>query len=162
MFDPKFGIEELRLAVRMFNGCNESMNQCYSAEQLLTLYRVYARSNWVFTPDDWTERQRVEALQGIDPTWDPVTEKPTYPKDESTQKVNWNRGAENKYGEVVHTSKCGRYTATRRRWSMPASTVSYLLTGAGGRNGVIDCETLKDAKEQAQEHAIDNPVKTDL
>jgi hypothetical protein len=62
--DPKTGIEELRIAVRLFNNCRESFNERYTLEQLILLYRAYARSDWDITPDEWTDDELAAALAG--------------------------------------------------------------------------------------------------
>jgi hypothetical protein len=62
-------------------------------------------------------------------------------------RIKWHRGSEDKYGRMIHRSKCGKYTITRREWCMPISSISYELVGAGGKKGLIDLETLKEAKE---------------
>jgi hypothetical protein len=61
---PLNGIEELRIAVRLFNNCRESFNERYTAEQLLLLYRAYARSDWDITPDEWADDELDAALAG--------------------------------------------------------------------------------------------------
>ncbi len=69
------------------------------------------------------------------------------------KKLAWFRATKNEFGRTVYASKCGRYRATRMVWSVPTSSVSYVLEGAGGTRGQIDCETLAAAKECAQDHA---------
>jgi hypothetical protein len=65
-----FGIEELRAAVNLFNNCNETFNQQFTADELIKLYQAYVKSGWDFLPDDWHETQVMQALQGIVPRWE--------------------------------------------------------------------------------------------
>jgi len=72
------GIQEAREIVNLFNGCNESFNQRFTFAELITLYRVWKTCEWVFTPDEWSQRQVDEAIKlGIVPEWD-ENEKPLY------------------------------------------------------------------------------------
>jgi hypothetical protein len=69
---PKLhGIDELRRAVRLFDNCNETFNQQFSPADLLLLADACVRSGWdfIFTPDQWDERQIAEALKGTAPNW---------------------------------------------------------------------------------------------
>lgn len=65
------GIELLRYAVRMLNRCNESVNQRFTAPQLIRIAEGVQRSEWDFYPDEWTDQQLQECAQfGITPTWE--------------------------------------------------------------------------------------------
>jgi hypothetical protein len=65
------GIEELRHLVEIFNACNETFNDPFTAEELIRLYRVHLASGWDFYPDQWDERQVRDAIDhGIAPRWD--------------------------------------------------------------------------------------------
>jgi hypothetical protein len=57
------GIDQLRFAVRLFDNCNETFNQQFTAEELLTLWRMYRECGWDIPPDDWAPRQIREALE---------------------------------------------------------------------------------------------------
>jgi len=74
-------IDELRHMVSNFNACNESFNQRFTLEQLVTLHRVWMACGWDIYPDTWTDRQIREALRGIPPQWDD-NEEPVYQKRE--------------------------------------------------------------------------------
>ena len=77
MKNDELGIEELRRAVSLFNGCRESLTDGLSAEQILSAYRSYRDSERSFSPDSWTGRQFVGAVAGIPPRWD-EDEEPVY------------------------------------------------------------------------------------
>lgn len=64
-----FGIDELRRAVRILDSCNEGVNQCFSAVELLKLVEMQLRSGWDFYIDQWDGRQLKEALAGTPPNW---------------------------------------------------------------------------------------------
>lgn len=65
------GIEEMREAVALFNGCVESFNQRFDAEQLLRIYRAYKLSEWDYSPDRWAWYQVERAAEdGAMPRWD--------------------------------------------------------------------------------------------
>lgn len=64
-----FGIDELRKAVKMLDACNETFNQQFSAVELLRLAKAQQASAWCFFPDEWSDRQVSEALEGIIPAW---------------------------------------------------------------------------------------------
>lgn len=67
-----YGIDDMRAAIKMFNGCNESFNQMFTAMELLKLYRVYKKCGWDFTPDQWEDWQVDAAIQsGKVPDWYP-------------------------------------------------------------------------------------------
>lgn len=78
MSEELTGAQKLRQAVNLINNCQESFLDQYTAEQLLALYVAYKRSGWDITPDQWTERQVIEALW-LDkaPCWD-EDENPVY------------------------------------------------------------------------------------
>ena len=63
------GAEELRTAVGALDNCTESFLDRFTAEQLLQLWRVWNECGWDICPDQWTERQVREALQGKPPLW---------------------------------------------------------------------------------------------
>ncbi len=63
---------------RNANCCNESFNQRWTLEQLVQIHRVFRRCGWDIYPDAWTPRQVREALAGVAPQWDEVTERPVY------------------------------------------------------------------------------------
>jgi hypothetical protein len=72
------GIDQLRSAVRLFDNCNESFNQRFTGEELLTLWRMYRECGWDIPPDDWAPRQIEEALEhNAPPRWDD-SERPLY------------------------------------------------------------------------------------
>lgn len=73
----RLGIEAMREAVRMFGDCNESFNERFTIEQLMMIFDMQRKSGWTFYPDQWTERQVREALQGKTPRWSD-DEKPVY------------------------------------------------------------------------------------
>ncbi len=70
MNDKLFGIHELRQAVKAFSRNNETFNQRFTAEELITIWRAWKKSEWDFLPEQWEERQVQEALQGVAPNWD--------------------------------------------------------------------------------------------
>lgn len=70
MSGPQFGIDELRRAAAIFSHCNETFNQRFSVEELLTIARAHVAAKWDFLPDAWHEQQIAEALCGIAPEWD--------------------------------------------------------------------------------------------
>ena len=59
-----FGVDEIRACARVANNTTESVNQRYSAEQLLLLYRAYRRSEFDISWDRWTESEIAAALAG--------------------------------------------------------------------------------------------------
>lgn len=64
------GIEELRRTVKLFDICNETFNEQFTAEQLLVLYRLHIQSGWDIPPDQWTENQIEAALaMYVVPKW---------------------------------------------------------------------------------------------
>lgn len=72
------GMASLRLLVANFNGCHETFLDAFTARELLKLHEAHQRCIWDFPPDQWAPRQVFEALRGIVPQWDPVTEAPKY------------------------------------------------------------------------------------
>ena len=87
MSDPfDSGINELRFAVRLFNDCKESFNERFAPGQLVTLARCYQASDWDYYPDQWTERQVEEALQGFVPDWERDDDIHILPRHHSGQK----------------------------------------------------------------------------
>ncbi len=76
---PDLGIDELRKAVRVLGGMNETFNQRFSAEELLKLCRACWASEWDITPDRWTEDQVQAALKGEVPRWEDCG-KPVLPR----------------------------------------------------------------------------------
>ena len=72
------GIDQLRTAVRLFDNCNESFNQQFTVQELLTLWRAYRDCGWYIPPNVWTPRQVREALGGKAPKWQPRDERPAY------------------------------------------------------------------------------------
>ena len=72
-----FAIIELRHMVSNFNRVTESFNQRFSMEELVQIHRAWMASGWDFHPDQWTERQVQEALQGKAPRWNDQ-EEPVY------------------------------------------------------------------------------------
>lgn len=63
------GIEMLRGAVKCFDDCRETFNQEYSPEDLIKIYRALLATADDIYPDRWTNRQVIDALNGIVPTW---------------------------------------------------------------------------------------------
>jgi hypothetical protein len=75
------GIDQLRLAVRLFDNCNETFNQRFTGEELLTLWRMYRECGWDIPPDRWSNRQVREALgKNVIPQFTDE-ERPFYPND---------------------------------------------------------------------------------
>lgn len=70
MSDPKkTGADELRTMVKWLDNTRENVLDRYTAEELLTLYRVFLKCEWDKTLDEWTPEQRAQALVGIVPLW---------------------------------------------------------------------------------------------
>jgi hypothetical protein len=69
-YHAKPAIEHLRLMVRNFDGCRESFNQRFTAEQLLKLHKAWMLSEWDISPDRWADWQVGNALSGLVPEWD--------------------------------------------------------------------------------------------
>jgi hypothetical protein len=65
------GANELRKVAKWCDGINESVLDKYTAEELLRLFRIARASDWDFTIDRWTDRQRWQALhEDKVPRWD--------------------------------------------------------------------------------------------
>lgn len=79
-FIEKSGIDHLRLMVKNFDYCNEGFNEQFTVEELFKIHRAWQLSGWDMFPDQWTERQIQEALDGHVPEWD--DERPVYRQDE--------------------------------------------------------------------------------
>lgn len=71
----KTGIELVRYAARLFDYCNETFNQQYSAEELLKIADACQKSEYDFLPDTWEDRQIKEAIAGKVPRWREVVRK---------------------------------------------------------------------------------------
>lgn len=66
----KDSIELLRDTVNLFNDCDESFNQRYTAEELLKIAKACFEGQWGVSPDYWQKRQIEEAIQlGKSPRW---------------------------------------------------------------------------------------------
>lgn len=72
------GIDQLRKAVNLFDGCNESFNQRFSAVELVQLHHMYTLCGWDIPPDEWAPRQVESALLGVVPEWDAATMEPVF------------------------------------------------------------------------------------
>jgi hypothetical protein len=57
------GIEVLRSAVRIFNGCEENWVENYSAAELLLIWEAVNACGWVISPDKWPDSAIREALR---------------------------------------------------------------------------------------------------
>jgi hypothetical protein len=77
MAEKLSGIDELRDAVRAFDGCSEDFVQRFSTKGLLDIRRAWRESEWDFSPDKWEARQVKEALRRIVPNWT-ADERPDY------------------------------------------------------------------------------------
>lgn len=65
------GIELLRFAVNALSYNRESVNERFSATELLNIAECYRACEWDFFPDQWTEDQLLAAAHGrIIPQWD--------------------------------------------------------------------------------------------
>jgi hypothetical protein len=53
----KFGIDVLREAVTMLDWCEESFNQKYLIEELLTLVKFVQTCGWDILPDQLTKKE---------------------------------------------------------------------------------------------------------
>lgn len=52
---------------------------------------------------------------------------------------------------LVYTSKCGRFTIKKMKWSAPSASTSYILARVkDGKRTTSECETLAEAKELAK------------
>jgi hypothetical protein len=65
--------------------------------------------------------------------------------------IKWNRPTKSKTGNLVYTSKDGRFTITRRYYIAPSASVGYILEGVGVAKYSRDNDTLKGAKEAAED-----------
>lgn len=72
-----FGCDELRQIVKLMDMNSESFNQQYTAEELVRIFQMCMISDWDFLPDQWEEKQVLEALNGYIPQWD-NNEEPIY------------------------------------------------------------------------------------
>lgn len=68
--EKECGIELLRKVVNFFNHCNETFNYRWTPEELVKLAQACWKSEWDIFPDEWTERQLYEALNGRAPQWE--------------------------------------------------------------------------------------------
>jgi len=64
------GIDKLRKMVNCFDYCRESFNERFSVKELSSIFDAQTKSDWCYLPDEWTERQVLDALKGIVPQWD--------------------------------------------------------------------------------------------
>lgn len=60
----RLGIEELRLALLLFDDTSETFNQRFSAAELLLIFRAHRRGEWDYYPDQWTAEELAKALRG--------------------------------------------------------------------------------------------------
>lgn len=58
----KYGIELIRYVNRLFDNCNETFNQRFTAKQLVKLAEMCSKSDWDILPDKWEENQIIDAL----------------------------------------------------------------------------------------------------
>lgn len=70
-------MQKLRRYVNLFDNCNEDFNSRFTIPELIKIAEMHATCGWDFYPDQWTDRQVKEALQGILPQWD-SNERPSY------------------------------------------------------------------------------------
>lgn len=61
------GAELIRVTHSNLDVQNETSNERFTAEQLLTISRAHLRCEWDFYPDQWSARQIREALRGVVP-----------------------------------------------------------------------------------------------
>jgi len=71
------GAEQLRLIASVINNVTENFSDKFTLEQLIRLAFMAILSEYDFLPDQWTDRQVRDALQGYPPRWDD-DEKPVY------------------------------------------------------------------------------------
>lgn len=64
------GIELIRMAVRLFDGCNETFNERFATTELILIADAYQRCGWDVRPDVWEEQQIAQALRGIVPQFE--------------------------------------------------------------------------------------------
>jgi hypothetical protein len=62
-------IDLLRHMVNSFDWCDESFLEHKTIPQLLNIYQCWMRCGWDIMPDEWTQRQVMEAMRGICPDW---------------------------------------------------------------------------------------------
>lgn len=67
MKEPRKGMELVRYAVRLLDGCNETFNDSLTAEDAIKVADAMQRCAWDITPDRWEPKQVREALAGIVP-----------------------------------------------------------------------------------------------
>jgi len=70
-----------------------------------------------------------------------------------TKSIKWSRPEENRFGHLVYTSKCGRFTITKKKFIMPFVCVGYILEGVG-----VDVPKMyreNDSLAQAKQSAAD-------
>ena len=95
-FTARPHIDHLRLMVRNLDHCNETFNQQFSYQELWLIHRAWMLSGWDIYPDQWSERQVREALNGRPPEWDdderPKYEREQEPDERSAQ--DWKEHAE--------------------------------------------------------------------
>lgn len=74
------GIETLRLMVKNYDGyCGDGFLSQFSLDELVLIHRLWMKSGWDISPNEWSERQMHEALyQQIIPKWNSETEEPEY------------------------------------------------------------------------------------
>lgn len=63
-------INTLRRVVLLFNAGSEEFAARFDVEQLVQLHAMCLASAWDFHPENWTDRQVLEALLGVVPQWD--------------------------------------------------------------------------------------------
>lgn len=67
MKEPRKGMELVRYAVRLLNGCQETFNDSLTAEDAIKIADAMQRCAWDITPDRWEPKQVRQALAGIVP-----------------------------------------------------------------------------------------------
>jgi len=77
MANDVYGIDELRKAVALFDGCRESFNKDYDVVGLMAIYRAFKACGSDIQPDRWDTRQVEETIKGRVPTFDDQ-ERPTF------------------------------------------------------------------------------------
>jgi hypothetical protein len=64
------GVDQLRLAVSILNANDESVNQRFTAEELLRIVEASLASGWDIMPDQWSRKQlEAAAKNGTVPTF---------------------------------------------------------------------------------------------
>ena len=74
-FQALSGIGQARDIVQAFNACRESFNERFDYTDLHHLRMMWLASEWDYSPDNWTDWQVSDALDGFPPKWDD-SEKP--------------------------------------------------------------------------------------